>query len=275
MNTIAHAELLNLVETPGERFVSIYMPTYPAGREMPQNPLRFKVLLSKADNALRERGMSSSDRSDLLTPADEMLDQPQFWKSQTHALAVFISRSGTRIWQLPFECEELCIVGKRFHITPLVDWLQADAPYYLLAASQNRARLLRGTRYKLQEVSVPGMPISQAAALHLDRHERLFQFHSGRPQIQGKEGLVFTGQGGEVDVAKEEIGSFFRMVDSAVVRFLRGRTELLVFAGVDYLFPIYREHNHYPNLVTKHISGNPDLMSPDGLCQRLAADRGL
>ena len=268
MNTIAHAELLNLVETPGDRFVSIYMPTYPAGREMPQNPIRFKVLLNKADNALRERGMSSSDLSDLLTPAEELLDQPQFWKSQTHALAVFVSRRERASGSFPSSAKNCASSASVSTSRRLVDWLQADAPYYLLAASQNRARLLRGTRYKLQEVSVPGMPISQAAALHFDRREGLFQFHSGRPQIQGKEGLVFTGQGGEVDVAKEEIGSFFRMVDSAVARFLRGRTELLVFAGVDYLFPIYREHNHYPHLVTKHISGNPDLMSPDGLCQR-------
>ena len=268
MNTISQIELMNLVETSGDRFVSIYMPTYPSGREMSQNPIRFKVLLSKAADTLRERGMSSSDLSDLLTPAEELHDQPLFWKSQGHGLAVFVSRKGMHFWQLPFESEALCVVGKRFHITPLVDWLKADAAYYVLAVSQNRTRLLRGGRCKLQEIWVPDMPASLEASLHYDRREGLYQFHSGQPQIRGKEGLVFTGQGGEVDVAKEEIGAFFRMVDAAIARFMQTRHEPLVFAGVDYLYPIYREHNHYPHLVTQHISGNPDLLSPEGLCQR-------
>ena len=104
--------------------------------------------------------------------------------------------------------------------------------------------------------------MSRTEALHYDPREGSFQTHSGEPHLRGKEGLVFTGQGGEADVAKEEIASFFRMIDAAVCDFLHAQTEPLVFAGVDYLFPIYREHNHYPHLLPKHISGNPDLLSP-------------
>ena len=129
-------------------------------------------------------------------------------------------------------------------------------------------RLLWGTRYNLHEVWVPDVPTSIDESLHYDRREGQFQIHSGHPQIHGKEGLVFTGQGGEPDVAKTEIAAFFRMVDAAVLRFLHLRTEPLIFAGVDYLFPIYREHNHYANLAAQHISGDPDLLSPEALCQR-------
>ena len=140
--------------------------------------------------------------------------------------------------------------------------------------SQNRVRLLHGTRYELREVAVPRLPSDLHRALHYDQREGSYQTHSGQPQIRGKEGLVFTGQGGEVDVAKAEIASFFKMIDAAVNDFLHSQTDPLLFAGVDYLFPIYRQHNHYPRLLPTHISGNPDLLSADDLRPpRLAAHR--
>ena len=114
----------------------------------------------------------------------------------------------------------------------------------------------------------PSLPVSLTEALHYDPREGFFQTHSGEPHLRGKEGLVFTGQGGEEEVAKEEVASFFRMVDAAIGHFLHGQTEPLVFSGVDYLYPIYREHNHYPNLLPKRISGNSDLLSPFELRKR-------
>ena len=35
-----------------------------------------------------------------------------------------------------------------------------------------------------------------------------------------------------------------------------------MFAGVDYLYPLYRRQNHYPYLAPEHIEGNPELFSP-------------
>lgn len=261
MNTINHADLLQLLETPGDRFVSLYMPTYPAGRETPQNPIRFRELLKTADQLLREKGMSATDTLNFLAPATQLLDQPVFWEALGHGLAVLISAQGMRVWHQPFECEELCVVGKRFHITPLVAWCNDNAPYYVLAISQNRARLLHGNHFRLSEIKVPGLPMSRTESLNYHPSERSLQIHSGQPH-QGKEGLVFTGQGGEPDVSKQEIAEFFQLINTAVCDFLNVRTEPLVFAGVDYLYPIYREHNHYPHLLSAHISGNPDLLSP-------------
>jgi Bacterial archaeo-eukaryotic release factor family 7 len=268
MNTIRYADLLQLINAPGDRFVSLYMPTYPAGRETPQNPIRFRELLKTAHDLLGKKGMCASDIHGFLAPAMQLLDRSLFWNAMSHGLAVLISSSELQVWRLPLACEELCIVGKRYHVTPLVAWFNDDAPYYVLSASQNHVRLLHGTRYQLQEVKVPSLPVSLTEALHYDPREGFFQTHSGEPHLRGKEGLVFTGQGGEEEVAKEEVASFFRMIDAAICRFLHGQTEPLVFSGVDYLYPIYREHNHYPNLLPKHISGNSDLLSPFELRER-------
>ncbi len=39
----------------------------------------------------------------------------------------------------------------------------------------------------------------------------------------------------------------------------------LVLAGVEYLLPIYKEANTYPNLMDRVITGNPDLLRADEL----------
>ena len=268
MNTLCHAGLIKLVEERGERFVSLYMPTYPPGRKSPQNPIRFKALLNKASEALAAKGTSDTDVHKFLQPAAELLERPVFWEALGNGLAIFASARGLRVWHLPFDCEELCMVGKSFHVTPLIKWFYEDAPFYLLAVSQNGVRLLRCTRHKLVQVDVPRLPTGETATLNYDTREGLYQTHTGQPQLRGKESLVFTGQGGEADVAKQELAEYFRLIDGVVGKFLMNKTEPLVFAGVDYLYPIYRQHNHYPHLLSKHIAGNPDLLSSLELRQR-------
>jgi hypothetical protein len=52
------------------------------------------------------------------------------------------------------------------------------------------------------------------------------------------------------------------------VNVLRLRTAPLVFAGVDYLFPVYQQVNSYAHLLPNAIRGNPELWSADDLHQR-------
>jgi len=49
---------------------------------------------------------------------------------------------------------------------------------------------------------------------------------------------------------------------------LRSETAPLIFAGVDYLFPIYQGVNSYPHLAPKPIMGNPELWLPADIQQR-------
>ena len=268
MNTISHADLKQLAVDQTDRCVSLYLPTGSFGSATAENSVRFKVLVDIASKSLGKQGMNATDVQAFLNPVTELLDRPLFWKTLDHGLAVLISTSGIRVWQLPFECAELCIVGKRFYVIPLVTWYGHDAPFYVLAVSQNNVRFLQGSRYRTREIKVADLPNNLVEALHYDPREGFYQTHSGQPQIRGKEGVVFTGQGGEVDVAKDELNSFFRLIDASISKYLDTRTEPLIFCGVDYLFPIYRRHNHYPRLATQHVAGNPDLASSRELRER-------
>ncbi|HTQ95831.1 MAG TPA: hypothetical protein VMH89_03445 [Candidatus Acidoferrum sp.] len=267
MTVINQTEFVELAKTTG-RSVSIYLPTYRADVSAHDNQLRFKALLHTASQRLQETGLSEHDSGRFLESAHLLFDKLLFWQTLKRTLVVFVSEHDFRVFHLPLECEELCIVGNRFHIAPLLQMLNEDAPYYLLAVSQNHVRLLRGARENIKEVHVPELPSNRQVSLNYDPREGFYQTHSGEPKLRGKEGVVFTGQGGEADVAKDEISAYFRLIDAAVSNYLREQTEPLIFVGVDYLFPLYHRHNHYPFLASAHIAGNPELFSVAELRER-------
>jgi hypothetical protein len=146
-----------------------------------------------------------------------------------------------------------------------VEWLADDETYFVLEVSQNQTRLLQGNGSGLKKVDVRDLPRDLTSALDYDVAEGAFQAHSGEPRLKGKEGMVFHGQGGGPDDAKQEIVSYFRLIDQAVTTKLEGDCAPLIFAGVDYLFPLYREANHYPHLLSQHIGGSPDRRTSSDL----------
>jgi hypothetical protein len=79
---------------------------------------------------------------------------------------------------------------------------------------------------------------------------------------------VFHGQGGARAHRKADLDAYFRQVDQAVTPLLKGETIPLIFAGVRYLFPLYRAVNEYPYLLGECIAGNSDLYSHDEIRQR-------
>jgi hypothetical protein len=58
---------------------------------------------------------------------------------------------------------------------------------------------------------------------------------------------------------------YFQQIDRALRREYRGHADPLVFAGVDYLFPIFRDAVSYRGLLDRPITGNPDQMTAQEL----------
>ena len=267
MNVISPNDLRQLAKMTGEYVASIYMPAS-VGAENRQNPVRFKNLVRAAGQKMRGRNIGEPAIQKMTVSALTLLEQVELWQELAHGLAAFVSRDRLHAWPLPFACAESCFVSQHPHLLPLVPWVTSDAPYFVLAISQNGVRLLKGTRAAIEEVAVPNLPANLSEALHYDTRQPTVQVHTGQPQLRGKESAVYHGQGGEADVAKDELAAYFREVDRAVDTFLSRHTEPLVFAGVDYLFPIYQSVNSYPQLVANPLPGNPELLSPAQLGER-------
>lgn len=267
MNANGSNSLRQLAAMDGEYVVSIYLPVT-VGAESRQNPVRFKNLVRAAASQMRERGIGEPAIQKMSVTARTLLDQHDLWQELSHGLAVFVSRDAFHVRPLPFVCDEMCHVGQHAFVLPILAWTSSDLPYFLLAVSQNAVRLLAGTRAGLKDVILPYLPANLATALNYDPRREIRQVHTGATGLGGKESAVFHGQGGEVDVAKLELTNYFRQIDRAVAGYLKLRKEPLVFAGVDYLFPLYQAVNSYANLVPTPLAGNPELLNTAALADR-------
>lgn len=150
MDIFSRDELRPLIEvhTVGCISVSIYMPTFRAGRaDVQQNPVRLKNLLREAQERLEKIGLRRAEAHAYLGPAQSLLDDGTFWLDMSDGLVVFLSKDYFRYYRLPTEFTELVVVANRFHIKPLLPMLATDGRFYVLAISQNTVRLLQCTRW--------------------------------------------------------------------------------------------------------------------------------
>jgi hypothetical protein len=268
MDILTRAELEQLMRKEQQWCVSIYMPTHRTGTDAQQDSIRLKNLLREAEKLLSAQGIGRREVQNMIEPVSMLLQDSNFWQHQSDGLAIFISSNRVRRYRLPLNFEEFVAVKDHFHIKPLLPLFTGDGQFYILALSQNEVRLLNGTRDSVSEVDIGQVGGSLAEAIPSINHQMSLQLHSSG-SISGMSGsgsVTFHGQGGGSDEsAKKELLRYFRLVSDGLTEFLQGDRAPLVLAGVEYLLPIYKEANTYPNLIDKVIKGNPDLLRMDEL----------
>jgi hypothetical protein len=247
--------------------VSLFMPTHRAGREMEQDPIRFKNLLREAEESLTAKGLRSSEVQELLKGSRGLLQDRTFWQRQSDGLAVFFSAETLHFFRLPMAFKELAVVSHRFHVKPLLPILTSDGTFYILALSQNQVRLLEGTRHSVDEIDLENVPQNLSEAFPDAFPEKELQFHTGTSSGSGNRPAMFHGHDISNDI-KNRIMQWFRMIDKQLRGFLSDGQSPMVLAGVDTLFPLYKEVNSYPHLMDEGIPGNPEGMTPEDLHQK-------
>jgi len=267
-------ELRTLVEvqTVGCICVSIYMPTYRAGRaDVQQNPVRLKKMLREAHQRLEKNGLKRVEATAYLEPAQRLLDDNFFWVNMSDGLAIFLSKDYFHYYRFPTQLPELVAVANRFLVKPLLPVLAVDGRFYVMAISQKAVRLLQCTRFSFNELNIAGkIPQSLAEAFKFDDidREKQYHVHYGRG-LASFNGQMVSAHGPEVEETKENLMRFFFLVDRSLQReFLHNETAPLVMIGVDYLFPIYKKANTYQYLLDKGVEGNPDKMNSVELHQK-------
>ncbi|MDM3845659.1 MAG: hypothetical protein PT116_11565 [Aphanizomenon gracile PMC638.10] len=263
-------ELKNLVQNPEYPCVSLYLPMEKLGGETRQNPIRFKNLIREAENRLDEMGLRHAETVNLLKPAME-LDNTDFWEIQNQGLVIFSSPNLFRYYCLPISCPQLVVVGKNFHIKPLLNLINNDGKFYILALSQNHVKFYSGTRYKLEEIAVENMPQNLAETLLEDEFQKGVQHRVGTPRSVSyaaqQPGSVHGQGSSDREKHEREILNFCYAVDTALHETLRDEKAPLILAGVDYLLPIYQKANTYPHFLETGITGNVELLKTQELNQ--------
>lgn len=267
MDVISRDDLDLLVQQPRSPCVSLYIPTHRSGPETQQDPIRLKNLIGRAEERLVGTGIRRQDARKVLRPARELIEDEAFWRHQSGGLALFLRAGWFRCYRLPLNFEELVVVSDRFHVSALLPLLTGDGHFFVLALSENEARLLAGTRSAVHVVNVPGLPAGVKDALRYDDPQRELGSHSAERGGPGAR-VVVHGQGIGAEVQKERLGRYLQAVDGALRRSLREQQAPLVLAGVEYVRAIYRDINTYPHLLEAGISGSPDRASSEELHTR-------
>lgn len=269
MDVFTANELRTLLEARDGAHVSIFMPTHQVGTDAEEDRIRLKNLLRDAEIRLSSQGVRPLLIEKMLAPAQERLSDALFWQYQSGGLALFLSPDFSRFYRLPLNFKELVVVADRFHVKPVLPLVSGDGRFYILAISGDQVRLLRGTRDRVDQIQVKDVPANLSEALKYEDAEKQFQFHTDA-QVQGtrRRAAVFYGQGDAAEDWKDDLFEYFRQIDRGLHSVLKDERVPLVLAGVDYLFPIYREANTYPYLLGEGISGNPERLSAAELHDR-------
>lgn len=254
-----------LLNIRSDKCLSLFMPAETAGPEVRQNPIRFKNLLAEAELLFSQKEAPVAALEEMLNPLRAFVPDNIYWANQSTGFAAFSAPGFFRAYRLPMECREFVGLSDHFHLMPLIRFLQQDRSFYLLALSQNRAKLLHCSMQKIVEIEPPDMPRGLAEALQYDDPQRQLQFHTGAQDTGGKRAAMFHGHGVGVDESKDNVLRYFHQVKRSLEPVLKGKTDPLILACVDYLFPIYRTANTYPCLVEDFVEGNPDNLSDQDL----------
>jgi hypothetical protein len=250
MDIISGETLRTLMNKQVGLCLSIYMPAIRKGAEsQQQNQIRFRNLIRKSEEQLLASDLRPSEVKYFMAPAQEIVGDAPFWRNQGEGLALFLSPDVFRYYRLAYYFSELVVVSDRFHLRPLLPIIGSDMEFLILAISQRSVRLFDCTPHRISEVSLKGMPQNIDDALKLDTVEKHLQLHTG-----------------SIDT-KANIMQYFKIVDKKLREHVKDKRTPLVFAGVDYLFPLYRDANTCASLVEKPLAGNPEGLSSEELLE--------
>lgn len=281
MDFLRRDDLKELIAETGRFCVSVYSPTHRGGREIREDPIQLKDLLSDAKDQLEREGLNAREIDELLEPAQNLWRDDLFWEKQSDGLAVFLRDGIMRYYRLPLDLEPLVVVGHRFHVKPLLPLLDRESRFYLLSISEGSVKLYQGSGYSISELDPGNLPSGLAEALQYEDLDRHFQFHTstrapgvtsvaaGQPgAVAGRPGQ-FHGQGAaDQETERTYILQYLRQVDEGIQELLDPMQAPLVLAGLDRLQAYYRQVNGYPQLLDEGVKGNPEEMDERELHRR-------
>lgn len=260
---ITTTDLKNLAAVEHSMCVSVYLPTHASAPESHQDPVRLRNLLDEAESRLLEQDHRRPEVEAVLRPARAMIGDDFFWTHQSEGLAVFLRDGSLEKYRLPAAFEPTVEIARQFLVTPIIWLLKPRREFYLIAVSQNSCRLFRGSQFEVEEVESDDLPKDLSSALGWWREQHL-SFHS-QPRSQS-DAAIFHGH--EEDDKSIDLTAYLRKVAQPLKPMLHNQAAPLLFAGVEEMFPIFRDVFGKKGLIEERITGNPDHMSDKQLHQR-------
>jgi hypothetical protein len=258
---VTKAQFEELLESREGRHLSLYMPIHRSSAEGEQDRTLLKNLLQQAARSLTGEDLIGNDASRILAPAIKLLDVPILWHANGDGFGLFLAPGFFRTIQLSGSCSEKVVVGRRFHVLPLLPEISDGGQFFVLALDENHVRSFRGDRYRLVEFEPPGLAESLAEVMKLDDPQKELQYHA-----TAKGGWpMFHGNAGGSDDMERQVQRFCEVVDQGLHPLLRETTAPLVLAATVDLAAEYRKVTHYGHVWPHVIEGSPKMLTTETL----------
>jgi hypothetical protein len=226
----------------------------------PENSTRtLKALLLEARDRLGRRGLDSQAMSAQLAPVEPFLREPNLSLGAGQTFLALSSKDVFCSYVVPLTIRSRLVLDNRFCLKPLLPYLAMQQRYYVLAISENAARLFRCENQECREIHNDGLPASLKEALSSRDFSGSLQAHSSG--VPGHRALTYHSHSGPVEEVHKNRVMYCRQLSAAMERLLGKSGDLLILACVKEFVPAFTDVNRYANLAPEAILGNPDRLS--------------
>ena len=252
-------DLKPLLSSPGP-CVSVYLTlaSTAANQSAKANELGWRETIESIQPKLLAAGSEGGQLLETLTKWEAIW---QDGEPQGKTIAVFRSPSEFKLTWLQEPVTNQAVVGPHFFIRPLLPELEKPKSFYILALSQKNVRLVHCTLRTSEEVAIPADTATSFEG-YMDPvkpdHTRSNMTSTG-PSGGHSKGVTGTTDT-EREQKKEYLAHFFRQIDRGINDLLRGSSEPVVLAGVEYELAQYHGLNTYPHLLGEDVQGAPNSL---------------
>jgi hypothetical protein len=258
--------LQSLIALRGKPAVSIYIPTSRILTRVQAESLQLNNLLKVTGKQLGERGFDDATIQEVLAPAQALVKNADFWHQQRDGLALFLSKETFLTYQVPITFNTEIVVADNFYVKPLLPLFTKDRFFYLLTISPSRIRLLRGSRYALDELDIEELDTEAISAqfsktLHAQTsHDQpLLCAHAAAPNGE----MLPVIDPSAID--NDELKRLFQQIDHQLSGFLHDQNVPLIIAGSKEILSIYQAVNTHPHLVELYSRTDLDNLHSEDL----------
>lgn len=240
--------------------LSVYIPlsAAPTNQSLKANALEWKETLRSLEPRLEQYGPAARELCESVRDWDIVAPDQE---PQGKSLAVFRSPDVFQVTWVDEAVKSRAEIGPHFYIRPLLPDVTRHRTFYILALSQKNVRLLRCTSRTSEEVPFPqNIPTSFDAYMNSAKPDHVTDNRaSPGPGAGSSKGVMFTTSSERED-HDEYLLHFFGQIDRGVNEVLRGRTDPVVLAAVEYELPLYRDVNTYTHLAKENVQGAPNSL---------------
>lgn len=244
-----------LEERPGP-CISLYQPTHRRAAENYQDRIVFRNLVREVEESLREK-YTNRELRPVLARFHALAEETPFWQHTLDGLAVLANGDLFEVYQLPREVKQLAIVADRFHVKPLIRYLQSADRYQVLCVTREKAWMAEGNRYGLEPLDTADLPMTLTAVLGDQTTE---PYRAVTTRGSGHAGIALHyGQGSRKDEINLDTERFFRAIDQQVFdRFSKSSRLPLVLVALPEHQPIFRAVSQNTYLLPGGVEIHPE-----------------